>query len=356
MNKNMPLPSITFIPYNDFYISCILAGGKDYQFALAENFIRCYADERPDSDWIDYYNSHKFENYRVFKGFDFTSDNIKNQSIEFSDVITHYLKLGYVLIYNVDSFYIRCYVASNHVHSIHSMMIYDYDEQGNFMCRDYFDFTNYSEKSVPKSEINTSYKEVYEKENNYNNFMLTGVKLDNYMLSYSPFHIQAPCEQTEPKVNLEKILFLLKEFMNGDDYEKYSLNYMLYFESKYKMGINTFDCIIDKLLFWFTQRIDLVNARLIKFVEHHVFMMKERIRILKCEYGISLSDELLEHATELVKKAQQFTFMVIKTSVKRKESEMLRTVAFLDELKFEYIALIKEFIKQMECEIAMRNK
>lgn len=50
MNKKMPFPPKTFIPYNDFYISCILAGGKEYHFAIAENFIRFIFDTK-SSHW-----------------------------------------------------------------------------------------------------------------------------------------------------------------------------------------------------------------------------------------------------------------------------------------------------------------
>lgn len=388
MNRNMPFPPKTFIPYNDFYISCILSGGKNYQFALAENFIRCYTEEKIDSDWIDYFESQKYGNYGVFKGFELTSDSFKHTSLEISDVITHYLDMGYVIIYNVDTFYIKNYATFNHYNSIHSLMIYDYDDHNNFVCRDYFDFTNYSEKLVPKSEIITSYREVYEKNNEYNTFLMLGVKLDNDIsctainnlkpfynqrkpdinllkelgvklhcdiLNNSVCNIQLPYDQSNPKINLEKILFLLKEFVNGNDYVVHDVRYTLYSESKYKTGIDVFDCLINKLLFYFTERLDLVNMRLIKFIEHHIYMMKERIRIMKYEYGVSLSDELLENALHLVKKSEQFTFMVIKLSVKRNEAEMLRTVAFLNKLKINYTILIKDLIKEIEIEIAKKK-
>ncbi len=389
MNKNMPFPPKTFIPYNDFYISCILAGGKNFQFALAENFIRCNTEEKIESDWIDYFESQKYGNFGVFKGFEFTSDNFKHKSTEISEMITHYLEMGYVIIHNVDTYYIRNYATFNYYHSIHSMMIYDTDDKDNFVCRDYFDFTNYSEKLVPKSEVATSYREVYEKNNNYNTFLMIGVKLDNDIsctsinnlkpfynqrkpdisllkelgvklhcdiLNNSVCNIQMPYDETKPKINLEKILFLLKEFINGENYVAHDVRYTLYSESKYKMGIDIFDSMISKLLFYFTKRLDLVNMRLIKFIEHHIYMMKERIRIMKYECGVALSEELLDNALQLVKKSEQFTFMIIKLSVKRDEAEMLRTVAFLNELKLNYIVLIKELIKQIECEIAEQNK
>ncbi|GMQ56230.1 hypothetical protein AN1V17_06230 [Vallitalea sediminicola] len=385
MNKNMPFPPKAYIPYNDLYISCILAGGKNYQFALAENFIRCYIEEKIEADWVDYFESQKYKNYGVFKGFEFTSDNFKYKSTEISDVITHYLDMGYVIIHNVETYYIRNYVTFNQYHSIHSLMIYDYDDHDNFVCRDYFDYSNYSEKLVPKSEITTSYRETYEKNNNYNTFLMLGVKLDNDISctginNLQPFYnqrkpdinllkalgvqmhcdisnnrvcnLQLPYDQSKPKINLEKILFLLKEFVNGDNYVENNVSHALYSESKYKMGIDVFDCIISKLLFYFTERLDLVNMRLIKFIEHHIYMMKERIRIMKYEYGISLSKELLESASQLVKKSEQFTFMIMKLLVKRDEAEMLRTVAFLNKLKINYIILINQLIKEIEYEIA----
>lgn len=381
MNKKIPYPAKSFIPYNDLYISCILAGGENYQFALAENFIRCYIKENIESDWIDYFESQKYGNFGIFKGFEFTSDNFKHHSLVISDVIAHYLDMGYVIIYNVDTFYIKSYATYHYFNSIHSLMIYDHDGQNNFVCRDYFDFSNYSEKLIPKSEITDSYREVYEKNNNYNTFLMLGVKLDNDIsctainnlipfynqrkpdmdflkdtgvklhcdiLNNSVCNIQLPYDQTKPIINLDKILFLLKEFVNGDNYVAYDLRYTLYSESKYKMGIDIFDCGINKLLYYFTKRFDLVNMRLIKFIEHHIFMMKERIRILKDIYEIPLSDDLYKSALGLVKKSEQFTFMILKLSIKRNEAEMLRTVAFLGELKLNYIELIRDLIKQIE--------
>lgn len=79
-------------------------------------------------------------------------------------------------------------------------------------------------------------------------------------------------------------------------------------------------------------------------------MMKERIRIMRNEYGILLSDELFHHSLDLVKKSEQFTFMIIKLSIKRNEAEMMRTVAFLNKLKGEYIELIKRLIIELEKE------
>lgn len=388
MNRNMPFPPKPYIPYNDLYISCILAGGKNYKFALAENFIRCYIEEQMESNWIDYFESQKYENYGVFKGFECTSDNFKDNATEISDVITHYLDMGYVIIHNVETYYISNFVTFNRYHSIHSLMIYDVDDQDNFVCRDYFDFSNYSEKLVPKSEINTSYRETYEKNNNYNTFIMLGVKLDNDKActginNLQPFYnqrrpnmndlkalevqvhsniannpvcnLQLPYDESNPQINLKKILFLLKEFVNGDNFVENHVRYNLYSKSKYKMGIDIFDCIISKLLYYFTERLDLVNMRLNKFIEHHIYMMKERIAIMKYDHGLSLSDALLESASQLVKRSEQFTFMIMKLLVKRDEAEMLRTLVFLNKLKIDYTRLINELIKEIEYEIAKKK-
>ena len=145
-------------------------------------------------------------------------------------------------------------------------------------------------------------------------------------------------------------MFLLREFINGDNYVEHDVRYVLNSESKYKTGINVFDSVINKIIYVFSERPDLLNMRLIKFIEHHIFMMKERIRIMRNEYGILLSDELFHHSLDLVKKSEQFTFMIIKLSIKRNEAEMMRTVAFLNKLKGEYIELIKRLIIELEKE------
>lgn len=379
----MPFPPKTFIPYNDFYISCILAGGKEYHFAIAENFIRCYAEEEVTSDWIDYFESQKYGYYGIFKGFELTSDVLRVLSTEISESIIGYLNTGYAIIYNVDTFYVKNYATFNHYHSIHSLMIYDYDDQGNFICRDYFDFMNYSEQLVSMYEINKSYREVYRSSSNYNTFLMMGIKIDddiscNSINNLKPFYnqrkpdikyleklgdkihrdilnnsvcnIQLPYNKNNIQINMEKILFLLREFINGDNYVEHDVRYVLNSESKYKTGINVFDSVINKIIYVFSERPDLLNMRLIKFIEHHIFMMKERIRIMRNEYGILLSDELFHHSLDLVKKSEQFTFMIIKLSIKRNEAEMMRTVAFLNKLKGEYIELIKRLIIELEKE------
>ncbi|RKD30227.1 hypothetical protein [Lacrimispora algidixylanolytica] len=384
MRRCMPYPPKTFIPYNDFYISCILAGGENYHFVLAENFIRCYADEEDNSNWIDYFESQKYEYFDVFKGFELSSDCLKGDSSLISDKIKHYLDMGYTIIYNVDTFYITSYATYNYFHSFHSLMIYDYDDQYNFKGRDYFNFTNYSEKLVPMSDINTSYQEVYGENKNYNNWLMIGVKLDDDLTcttvnNLKPFYnprkpdleqlkesglklhcdilsnpvcnIQLPYDSSKPKVNLEKILFYLNEFVDGVDYVKNDIRYTLYSECKYKTGIHIFDAMEDKLLYIFTEALDQLNMRTIKFIEHHIFMMKLRIEILKFEYDVEISDELVERINQLSKQSERFTLSIIKISIKREEADMLKAIALLNKLKIEYKSIIRVLIHSIEREI-----
>lgn len=384
MRRCMPFPPKTFIPYNDFYISCILAGGEKYHFVLAENFIRCYADEEDDSNWIDYFESQKYEYFDVFKGFELSSDCLKADSSLISDRIKHYLDMGYTIIYNVDTFYITSYATYNYFHSFHSLMIYDYDDQYNFKGRDYFNFTNYSEKLVPISDINTSYQEVYGENKNYNNWLMIGVKLDDDLTcttvnNLKPFYnprkpdleqlkesglklhcdilsnpvcnIQFPYDSSKPKVNLEKILFYLNEFLDGVDYVKSDIRYTLYSECKYKTGIHIFDAMEDKLLYIFTEALDQLNMRTIKFIEHHIFMMKLRIEILKFEYDVEIAAELVERINELSKQSERFTLSIIKISIKREEADMLKAIALLNKLKIEYKIIIRMLIHSIEREI-----
>lgn len=382
MNRNMPLPPKTFIPYNDFFISCILEGGKKYNFAIIENFIRCYADEKADSGWIDYFESQKYEYFDVFKGFNFSSDCLKDLTTELSDKIKYYLDMGYTLIYNVDTFYISSYATYNYFHSIHSLMIYDYDDCNHFIGRDYFDFTNYSEKQVSMSEIDTSYRETYVNRKNYNNWMMVGVKLDDDLTcttvnNLKPFYnarkpeleqlteslhkdilmnsvcnIQMPYDSSKPKVNFEKLLFYLKEFVNGDDYVKYDIRYTLYTENKYKTGIFVFDAMIHKLLYFLSEKIDQTNMRTIKFIEHHIYMMKLRMELLKNDFGVEIPDELLERINDLSKQSERFTLSILKITIKRNEADMFRAVALLSKMKVEYESIIRELIHVIEREIA----
>lgn len=384
MRRCMPFPPKAFIPYNDFYISCILAGGEKYHFVLAENFIRCYADEEDNSNWIDYFESQKYEYFDVFKGFELSSDCLKGDSSLISDKIKHYLDMGYTIIYNVDTFYITSYATYNYFHSFHSLMIYDYDDQYNFKGRDYFNFTNYSEKLVPMSDINTSYQEVYGENKNYNNWLMIGVKLDDDLTcttvnNLKPFYnprkpdleqlkesglklhcdilsnpvcnIQLPYDSSKPKVNLEKVLFYLNEFVDGVDYVKNDIRYTLYSECKYKTGIHIFDAMEDKLLYIFTEALDQLNMRTIKFIEHHIFMMKLRIEILKFEYDVEIAAELVERINQLSKQSERFTLSIIKISIKREEADMLKAIALLNKLKIEYKSIIRMLIHSIEHEI-----
>ncbi|GLB25339.1 hypothetical protein LXJ15735_15800 [Lacrimispora xylanolytica] len=389
MKRCIPFPPKTFIPYNDFFISCILAGGENYHFALAENFIRCYVDEEVDSNWIDYFESQKYEYFDIFKGFEFSSDCLIGNASLISDTIKQYIDMGYTIIYNVDTFYITSYATYNYFHSIHSLMIYDYDDQYNFKGRDYFDFTNYTEKLVPMSDINTSFQEVYEKNKNYNNWLMIGVKLDDDLTcttvnNLKPFYnsrkpnlellkdsgvklhcdilnnpvcnIQLPFDSNKPKVNLNKILFYLNEFVEGVDYVKNDIRYSLYSEYKYKTGIHIFDAMEDKLLYIFTEALDQLNMRTVKFIEHHIFMMKLRIEILKFEYDVDISDELVDRINQLSKQSERFTLSVIKIQIKREEAEMLRTIALLNRLKMEYKSIIKMLIHSIESEITKEKR
>jgi hypothetical protein len=112
----------------------------------------------------------------------------------------------------------------------------------------------------------------------------------------------------------------------------------------------------DKLLYIFTEALDQLNMRTVKFIEHHIFMMKLRIEILKFEYDVDISDELVDRINQLSKQSERFTLSVIKIQIKREEAEMLRTIALLNRLKIEYKSIIKVLIHSIESEITKEKR
>lgn len=342
MRSELNFPLKPILPFVDAYLSCILSE-SDYEYSIAENFIRCFIDESIESSWIDYYNSYKYTQYGVFRGFNLSSDNFYLSNLEICDVIDDSLEHDYLVMYSVDTFHISRYPNYKKQHLIHPLLIYKTNLcNDSYVCRDYFNFTTYSEELITKKEISDSYHLTFDKKSNYYSPIIIGFKLDaNNSNVFEGSKIKKD-------IDLEKILFFLKEFVEGTNYFKNDCDYISYGITFFKTGIDIFDTIRTNITLDGNETNENIKLKHLKFLEHHIYLMKERIRILHLKYNIDLNENLFSQVTKILEESGLLVNMAIKFNFNKQEMLLLRIYKKLDFIKYGYKVLILQLIKDIE--------
>ena len=285
---DLKFPSKKILPIADAYLSLLLNYKNVYGRALAENFIRCFYD---GDSWIDYYKAYDFNQYNVFKGFELTSDFLKLNKLDISTIIENSLENQYFILYIVDSYYIHNYISYEQQHKVHPLLILEKDNLDRcYKCRDYFDFTYYTEQLVSIEEIKNSFFKCYIEKDNYYNNLILGFKLENNNVN----SLESEKITNDNEINLNKIIYLLKEYIKGENFFTKDINYYNREETNFFTGINIIDSIKYNIIEVLEKKQEIfINIKIFKFLEHHIYIMKERIEILNIKYKIDVEKKYI---------------------------------------------------------------
>lgn len=340
------VPQKVFVPYVDGYLSVILGNEKEFGYTLAENFIRCFVNTSIESNWIDYQYAYKYNQYGAFKGAILPSDFFVSLEVDICDFICRYINKGYFIFYLVDTYYISNYISYNRRHIVHPLLIYQIDQQDkSFICRDYFNFINYSEAIVTENEIRESFQIRFIESDNYTPLLLTSMKLDNEITDEREGIIL----NKKHELNIAKIVTLLKEFLNSDDYFKTDYEYITDTIANFQptCGLSIIDAIKDHLKLSQTEYDSYTKIKHFRFIEHHIYIMVERCRILSFYYRIQISPYLYIEFSNLLKDAEKLSNLSIKYSIKHEVDLMEKIYYGLGVLKNTYEKLISKLIEEL---------
>lgn len=341
---NLEFPSKKIVPIVDAYLSLILTYKNIYGSALAENFIRCFYDE---DNWIDYYKAYDFNQYGVFKGFELTSDFLKLNKLDISTIIENSLKSEYFILYVVDSYYIHNYVSYKKKHKVHPLLILEENNLNkSYKCRDYFDSAFYTEQLVSIDEIKNSFFKCYIEEDNYHNNLILGFKLEQNNIN----SLESDKIKNNNEINLSKIIYLLEEYIKGENFFIKDINYYdKKEETEFSTGINIINSIKHNMIEILEEKQSIaINIKMFKFLEHHIYIMKKRIEILNIKYNIDIEKQMYNHITEILKNAEILSYIIIKFNIKKHKDILLKAINILDFIKNEYLAIIIQLIEVLE--------
>lgn len=332
-------PEKKIVPFIDAYLSVMLTHKNIYNYVISENFIRCFYFEE---NWVDYYKSYDCSQYDVFRTFELTSDFMKLNNVDISVIINNCLNDGYFVLYSVDTYYISNYISYNEKHIIHPLLIYGKDNlSNNYKCRDYFDFTFYSQQLVNPNEITNSFIKCYIESNNYYNNLLVGFQLNQKNVN----SFEGDKCRNSYKINLKKILYLLNEYIQGENFFKKDINNNN--DKKVSTGINMIAEIKDNLIQTKNEN-RKISLKPFKFLEHHIYMMKERINILDNIYKIDKNKSLYKEVCNILKQAEECSNLSIKYDIKENNNIIFKIIKKLDFIDSEYKTLILKLIKILE--------
>lgn len=336
----MIYPPKPLIPCVDAYSSLIFSNDRAMEKAVTESFIRCFAN---DENWIDYENSYNYSRYGVFRGFELTSDFIKNNFENIHLVIDNCLKNDYKVLYNIDTYYVRDYITYHEQHLIHPIFIFDRkEEEGLYVCRDYFDFMLYSEKLIHSDDLDKAFIESYITKEYYYNCVIMGFKLEENNRNNFDGLVD------NKRINVTKIISLLKEFLDGSNFIQYEYDsYLRNVVHLYK-GIHVFDSAKLELETYINNPDVNFACKKLKFLEHHIFMMKERLNVLEKIYKFDKDMTLLKLNEKILRDMETLTFSAIKFSITKNISEMNKLICLLESIKLTYRGLISDLIDKLE--------
>ena len=334
-------PEKKIVPFIDAYLSLILTQKSIYNYAIPENFIRCFYS---DENWVDYYKSYDGLQYEVFRIFQLTSDFLKLNNSDICEIIDNCLKNEYFVLYSVNTYYISNYIFYNKSHIIHPLLIYDKDNlSNNYKCRDYFDFISYKQQLVDPNEIRNSFIKCYIENDNYYNNLLSCFQLNKKNIN----SFEGDKCRDLHEINLEKILYLLNEYVEGENFFKKDINYYNNNLKNASTGINMITAIKNNLIETKNEK-RKISLKQFKFLEHHIYIMKERISILNNTYKIDENKNLYNQVDNILKRAEKCTNLSIKYDIKENDNIIPKIIEDLNFINNEYKTLILKLIKILE--------
>lgn len=342
VNTNPPIRA--YLSYAHILSSIHIDGTTNDWFY--SNFISLYSVDGTDDIWKvlqclpdTYTLLHDQYIYRVF--------HINQEIVDFDEDIINNLKRWidkeYYVIYYLDEFHLQGARAFKKAHQPHAQLFYGYnDEKKEFHILNFAENNNYEPITISYDDVMTA--------------LITEEMIQEYdwtVLKYQNPRLLKKNDNTEDCFDISIILDQLRDYLNStSSYMNYLSNCDLNWlanRNKILWGVDVYDNLISYKL----KSKEKTEYEPFHLLWEHKQVMVSRFEYLEKKLGIEVPDRIFKSLKELVNKAQNIRFSIMKDNMRKTNCEENKIISLLEEIKQLEIVTLGDAINFLESELKL---